>query len=755
MRSRSVREPNQQRIIGDLVVVGGGLAGVCCAVTAARLGLKVTLVQDRPVLGGNSSSEVRLWVLGATSHMGNNNRWAREGGVIDEILVENIWRNPEGNPVLFDAIVLELVKVEPNITLLLNTAVYELDMRDDRNIARVRAFNSQNQASYTLEAPLFVDSSGDGILGFLSGAEFRMGAEAADEFGEGMAPPTPQHKLLGHSLYFYSRDTGRPVRYIAPSFALTDITRIPRYRDLRVSDSGCRLWWLEYGGDLDTVGQTEEIKWELWSVAYGVWNYIKNSGNFPDSENLTLEWMGMIPGKRESRRFIGDVILTQKDIVDQTLHEDAVSYGGWAIDLHPSDGIFSSEPSCTQWHSKGVYQIPFRSMYSRNIDNLFLAGRLISATHVAFGSTRVMGTCSHNAQAVGVAATHCIKQHLKPRDLLEPSRMHRLQQTLLRNGQHIPGLRREAGDDLAARAVITASSTLRLADLPSSGETTPTERPYALLLPVAAGAIPAITLHAQVAAKTVVHAELWTSSRPGNTSPDAFLASVDVTVEAGESVPVPLNFQTSIAESSHVFVIVPPFANGSLYLSRAQVPGVMTLSQKMNAAVAKSLVQSPPEGMGIDTFAFWLPERRPAARNLAATINPPIDLFGPEMVVNGLGRPWCGVNAWAPDPGDAAPKLHLTWSAPQTLREIAITFDTDFDHPMESVLLSHPERVMPGCITAFRVTAAGGRVLADVPENHKTHWRLMLDGPVVTDQITIEVLAHGPAIPAIFEVSCL
>ncbi|MDW5266243.1 MULTISPECIES: FAD-dependent oxidoreductase [Acidobacteriaceae] len=749
-----MRELDLQQIVGDLVVVGGGLAGACCAITAARQGLHVTLVQDRPVLGGNSSSEVRLWVLGATSHMGNNNRWAREGGVINEILVENMWRNPEGNPVIFDSIVLEMVIAEAKITLLLNTAAHSLTMCDADTIAQVQAFNSQNQISYALEAPLFVDASGDGILGFLAGAEFRMGAEAASEFDERMASSEPEHKLLGHSLYFYSRDTGQPVRYIPPAFALKDITKIPRYRELRVSDSGCRLWWLEYGGDLDTVGQTEEIKWELWKVAYGVWDYIKNSGNFPDAECLTLEWMGMIPGKRESRRFVGDMMLTQNHIVEQTIFEDAVSFGGWAIDLHPSDGVFSPQAGCTQWHSKGVYQIPYRTLYSQSVRNLFLSGRLISATHIAFGSTRVMGTCAHNGQAVGMAAALCTARSLTPRDLLEPSRMQSLQQMLLRSGQHIPGVRLKDNDNLAHEAAITASSTFKLAAFRSSGELATSERSHALLLPVAQGVMPTVTLEARVRKKTIVHAQLWSSSRAGNTTPDILLASIDVPVVPGESVPIPLDFHISMQETSHVFVIVPPFSDGALYLSCANAPGVMTLSQKMNAAVAKSPVQTPPEDSGIDTFAFWLPERRPAARNLAVRIEPPIDLFGPEMVVNGFARPWCGVNGWAPDPTDMTPKLQLAWDTPQRVNEIAITFDTDFDHPMESVLLTHPEYVMPGCITAFRVRTSEGQTLAEVNENHQTRWHLTLKEPLLTRGITIDVLAYGPAVPAIFEVSC-
>ena len=216
------------------------------AITAARAGLRVTLIQDRPVLGGNASSEVRLWILGATSHMGNNNRWAREGGVIDEILVENMYRNPDGNPLTFDTILLEKVVSEPGITLLLNTAGFEADKSAPDTIQAVRAFCSQNSTLYEVHAPLFCDASGDGILGFLSGAAFRMGAESADEFGEKMAPSQEYGELLGHTLYFYSKDVGRPVRFIPPSFALDDITQIPRFRSFNAQDYGCHLWSVYY-----------------------------------------------------------------------------------------------------------------------------------------------------------------------------------------------------------------------------------------------------------------------------------------------------------------------------------------------------------------------------------------------------------------------------------------------------------------------------------------------------------------------------
>ena len=326
------RKPAKVHSRHSLVIVGGGLTGVCCAITAARAGADVALIQDRPVLGGNASSEVRLWALGATSHMGNNNRWSREGGVIDEILVENTFRNREGNPVLFDMVLIDKVLSEPNITLYLNTCVYDAEM-SGRTVRSVTAFNPQTGTHHTIEGDLFADCSGDGALAYMAGAEYRMGAEDREEYGEKFAPDKTRYgELLGHSILFYIKDTGRPVRFEAPEFALKEVEElIPRLRNpeyFNTSQHGCKYWWLEYGGRLDTIRDTEKIKFELWKIVYGVWNHIKNSGKYPEMENYTLEWVGLFPGKRESRRFKGYYMLTQQDIIEQHEHYDAVSFGG-------------------------------------------------------------------------------------------------------------------------------------------------------------------------------------------------------------------------------------------------------------------------------------------------------------------------------------------------------------------------------------------------------------------------------------------
>lgn len=751
----SHREPNTVRHDADLVVVGGGLAGVCCAVTAAREGLSVVLVQDRPVLGGNASSEIRLWILGATSHMGNNNRWAREGGLVNEILVENTFRNPEGNPLFVDALLLEKVVAEPNITLLLNTAVYEVTKQNPDTIASLRGFCSQNSTRYELHAPLFCDASGDGIVGFMAGAAFRVGAEAQAEFGEKFAPEKASQELLGHSLYFYSKDTGRPVTFTPPSFALRDITRIPRWRSLNTREYGCRLWWIEHGGMLDTVHDTERIKWELWQVVYGVWNHIKNSGQFPEAENLTLEWIGTIPGKRESRRFEGDYILRQQDIVEQRSHPDAVAFGGWAIDVHPGEGVFSAQPGCTQWHAKGVYQIPYRSLYSRNISNLFLAGRIISATHVAFASTRVMATCGHAAQAVGAAAALCRRQGVLPRALNEAPRMAELQRTLLRANQHIPGFPLRDPADLAQKAQVSATSILRLTGFASDGPWVSLRDAWAMMLPVTKGSRFSFTVEADAVNDAPLRVELRQSSRPDNHTPDVTLETRTVALKSGAAQTVTIEFNHVFNDARYAFLCF--FGNEDVRLraTTQRVTGVLALCHRVNLAVAKSPVQTPPPNIGVDTFEFWQPLRRPAGHNLALHFTAPVSLFGPQNVLNGVARPTNQPNAWVADFADRTPTLRLNWPEVQTIDRVELLFDVDYDHPMESVLMGHAERRMPFCVERCRVLNEAGEELASVEGNHHARVVIKLAQPVKTRTLQIELTAPSSEVPAaLFEVRC-
>lgn len=754
-KKRSLRKIN---IKTDFVIVGGGLSGVCGAITAARGGIKVTLIQDRPVLGGNASSEVRLWVLGATSHMGNNNRWAREGGVIDEILVENTYRNPEGNPIIFDALLLDKVISEPNITLLLNTSVYDIEKSDGDTITSVSAFCSQNQTEYCIEAPFFCDASGDGIIAFLSGAAFRMGAESKEEFGEKFAPNKEYGELLGHSLYFYSKETSKPVKFVAPTFAIDVTKEIPKFRSFNAKDFGCRLWWIEYGGRLDTVFDTEIIKHELWKVVYGVWDYIKNSGSFPEAENLTLEWVGMIPGKRESRRFEGDYMMTQQDIIEQRRQPDAVAFGGWSVDLHPSDGVFSEigQSSCNQWHSKGIYEIPYRSLYSKNINNLFLAGRIISASHVAFASTRVMATSAYTGQAVAVAAILAIKNHVSPREIFEKGYISELQNELIKSGQYIPNVILKDELDVVQSAKLSASSELQLDGFTENGHLETLDVSVGQVLPLQSTSISEIYINAYAEEVTTLEFELRSSSKIGNFTPDNLISKKSIALKKGDNSVI-INLEDVEIEKISQYGFLCFMKNELVKLPRSnqRISGILSVFNTVNPAVSNYGKQMPTEDIGVEEFEFWTARRRPQGHNLALKFKNSLQCFEVNNLKNGIARPSNQPNAWVADFKDENPIISLEWSEKQEISRIELSFDTDFDHPMESVLMTHPESVMPFCIRNYKIFDENEALLFEKIDNFQTRNTIKFEKPIVTQKLKIQFSRPGKDIPAaLFEIRC-
>lgn len=741
------RDARTELISCDFAVVGGGFAGICAAIAAAREGLHVALVQDRPVLGGNASSEVRLWVLGATSHMGNNNRWAREGGIVDEILTENLWRNREGNPVLFDALLMDKVLVEPNIRLLLNTAVDDVELEKSGRIKRVLAFNPQIDTRYFIEAPLFCDASGDGVVAYRAGASYRMGAEDGNEFGEGFAPTKQYGELLGHSMYFYTKKTGQRVNFIPPSFALQDVSVIPRYKDIRPDQWGCNYWWFEYGGLLDTVHDTEIIRQELQKIIYGAWNHIKNSGKYPEADDMTLEWVGVIPGKRESRRFEGLYMLNQNDIVLQRRFEDTVAFGGWAIDLHPAAGVYSTLPSCSQYHSKGIYSIPYRCYVSNNIENLFVAGRLISVSHVAFGSTRVMATAGAGGQAVGVAAALCRKSGCLPADLLQTELMSTLQQKLNMYGQGIPFVPISNSDNLAATASITASSEMKLDNIPSSGRYIRLEYGSAMLLPLEGGIKYTFGLDVVADSETSLNIELRTASRKGNFTPDVLIEQKRMFISKGSSN-VEVSFDTAIPEDSYCFLILRPNPKISVAASNERYTGILSVFNKFNLKVNNRGCQEPPQGSGFDSFEFWCPDRRPGGENLSIRITPSLRSFGPDNLINGYVRPTWRPNAWVANPAENTASVRFHWNSQQKVKSVKIFFDNDYDHPLESVQYGHPENVVPFCVRTVRIKDADGKILTGCECNHSSSGEFIFAKPIDTNTLIIEIdkpTEHTPA----------
>ena len=440
-------------------------------------------------------------------------------------------------------------------------------------------------------------------------------------------------------------------------------------------------------------------------------------------------------------------MMTQQDVVKQIQHPDRVAVGGWSLDLHPSDGIYTDKDPCNQYHSKGVYGIPYRCYYSRNIENLFLAGRIISASHVAFGSTRVILTCAHGGSAVGMAAAQCIANGLKPRDLNAPERMQTLQQSLNTVGQAIPNLPTVQDGNLAARAEISASSTLALKELPGDRKWRTLVYPIAQLIPWQADYQPSITFTVRAGKPAQLRVALRVADKAFNFTPEITLDEQIVELSEGEQS-CTIHFEQSVQDDRYAFITFYGDETIELQTSDMLCTGLMTVVQKGDPKVSKSSEQIPPEGMGIDRFEFWIPERRPEGKNLALQFDPPLKGFASHMyLTNGYERPLLKSNAWMADLEDPEPTLTLAWDQAQTISKATLFFDTDFDHAMETAQWGHPESVMPHCVREFRFETGEGNLLAEVTENHQTRVALSFD-PVSTTQLILKLKHPGETVPA-------
>ncbi|MEU8227822.1 FAD-dependent oxidoreductase [Kribbella sp. NPDC048915] len=707
----------QLEVQTDLTVVGGGLAGVCAAIGAARQGNTVALVQNRPVLGGNSSSEIRVWVCGATAH--GVQSFARETGIMGELFVENQFRNPLGNPYYWDLVLLEAVRAEPRITLYLNTDVRSVEATDGE-IRWVTGWQMGSEKEIRFVSPVFADCSGDGLVGMLSGADFRTGREPRSEYGESWAPEVPDANTLGSTILFYTKDAGEPVRFVPPAFArnITE-TAIPDRRVIRTDLNGCAFWWIEWGGELDVVDDNEAIRDELQAVVYGIWDYLKNSGKF-DADTLTLEWVGSVPGKREYRRFLGDHVLTQHDVLGQTEFEDRVAFGGWSIDLHPPGGVYASERGSKHWHPDGNYHVPLRSLYSRNVRNLWMAGRNISASHVAFGTTRVMATCAVLGEAAGIGAAVALRNGLTPRELAT-EQFGLMKHALTKADAAVLGVVDDDPANLALKATATASSTLTRPALEVSAGTLPLTADVGMVVPVDPELNGFELLVDSVGGSLTV--ELHDPLKPQNYLPAQLVDACTIDVPAGEKrwIRVPLTWRP--ASPSNAFVLLRSTPDISVHTASAALPGMVHFVRREPA----------PDEEWTEQFRPWkqiLPRAGLCIR-LGET-----SAYGPEKVIGGYSRPYGGPNLWSSEElaWDAAPSLELTWAEPVELSEIVVILDADLQEDL--INLHHhrtPFEILPTLLAAYDVELRLGdgpwQPIAQVRDNHHRTQRHHLNAP--------------------------
>lgn len=451
---------NKKIINADLCVVGGGMAGICAAVAAARNGAKVVLMHERPVLGGNASSEIRMWICGAR---GENNR---ETGIVEEIALENYYRNPTKNYYIWDTVLYDFVIREENITLLLNCTCMDAETESgafgyDRSIKikSVTGYQMTTQTFYEVHCKNYADCSGDSILAPLTGAQFSIGRESADEFGEDTHVKEHDNLTMGMSCLIQGRETNRPVKFTPTSWSTPLNDENFKERNPDIYDPYENFWYLELGGNRNTIDDTEEIARELVPLAVGTWDYIKNSGNFK-ADNWDLDFLGFLPGKRESRRMAGEYCITERDVTENRLFEDTVAYGGWPLDDHFPDGFYHKGTPNTNIFTPAPYCIPYRAMYSKNVSNMFFAGRNISMTHMAMSSIRVMMTCALMGQAVGTAAAISAKYDLTPHEVYV-KKLTLLQSMLTDADCFLPNVKRSVGDLCLKTPVINGNDSLK------------------------------------------------------------------------------------------------------------------------------------------------------------------------------------------------------------------------------------------------------------------------------------------------------
>ena len=458
----------QMTLAYDVVVVGGGMTGLCAAIAAARHGANTALIHERGVLGGNASSEIRMHICGANANMKKPE--LTEGGIVHELMLSNKRVNDSYNFSIWDAVLFQAVKNEKNLTVFLNTTMHSATA-EDGVVKKIACYQMTTERHMEISGKFFIDTTGNGTLCAFSGAEFATGSESRDTYGEPSAPAQADNKRMGNTLLFKAVDRGHPVPFVPPVEIMRFTEDQLKFRkhaptidpallkdltpdEQRVMFSGYAqdygYWWIEICGEKENIiEEYEEIRDQLVSAVYGVWDHIKNQGDH-GAENFELAWVGMLPGVRESRRILCDYMLNEKDVVGSRRFEDAVAYGGWDIDVHTGLFAFDQKPSFVI-PVEGAYHIPYRCYCVKNFRNLLVGGRCLGASKLAMSSTRVMGTCAIGGQAIGTAAAMLCKE--KAENVRDVD-IKKLQKMLLLDDCYLPGLAAKV-ENVAS---ITASS---------------------------------------------------------------------------------------------------------------------------------------------------------------------------------------------------------------------------------------------------------------------------------------------------------
>ncbi len=753
----------------DVVVCGGGLAGFCAAVAAARHGVKVCLVQDRPVFGGNTSSEIRVPVHGACCH----HAYARETGIISEFLIEERARNHDqviengGVNSVSDMVLYDIAMQTPNLTFKLNTSVYAVRLAGGlvrtetplatvtkagyfhrpsvpgpRRIEAVLARVANAETELTLEAELFLDCTGDAVIADLAGCEWRMGSEGFDEFQEVHAFPTGSTDTMGNSIHIHARDMGHPCPFTAPDWAVKyDDARFFYEQGRPPGEPRGGYWWIEIGVPWHTIHDNETIRHELTRHALGIWDWMKNRDEKLKAKNIAnyaLEWIGQVPGKRESRRVVGRYFMTENDVQRCTVFPDEIAFGGWFVDLHTPGGLLAatSEPASAEGYKPdseyiaksnvGPYGIPFRCLLAKEVDNLLVAGRNISVTHAALGTVRTMGTTALMGQAAGIACALALRDRVAIADVSVPS----VQQALLRADCFLPNTRNADPTDLAQSATATASSESVLSETGVDSTPHPLTHRRGQFIAVN-GPLRRIAVCLSASQPQEVRAWLQAAEHIW-----------DYRVETGKllaetTLRIPAGAQQWLTWDVNVT------GNGYLRLDLDKNPDVIW--------------HAAPEILPghVSTFALSATKMRRYrnAETLAFRVEPPQACFAAGNVLSGVTRPHRSTNLWRS--ASLPAWLELAWGKPQTISSVELTFAGNLVSEFHCYPPLHRD---PQCVRDYTIEAwkdGAWRAVLNITGNYHRHRRHPLAKSVSTDKLRVVVQAtNGDPVAAIYEVRC-
>lgn len=636
------------KLTTEILIVGAGPAGICAALAAARQGRQVILAGNRPVLGGNSSSEIRVWMRGAT---GAGNLFSEEMGILGELKMRNQYVNPDGNPVFWDDVQLDTVLQEKNITLLLNTEVFDVKKQGSR-VAEVHAIQMGSEKQYKISAQWFIDCTGDGTICAKAGVPYYVGETRYHE--NHPESQEPKAGVLGNTILYYVRETDHPVAFVPPSYAY-DIKTVEALVDrggrvVNERQSGSDYWWFEFGGLRDTIGDHQEIGLELRRLMMGVWNYIKNSGHF-QADRMTLEWVGSFPGKRESRRMDAAHTLTKEELLAGTAFPDSGFYGGWYIDDHPSEGFLTEEENCVQVPVP-IYEIPLSTLYQPAVENLLFAGRIIGASREVFFSSRIMNTCALSGQAAGTLACACMA-HDTATEGIGAAEAQWTQEQLQRNDMLLFRWLPEP-DEISSQADVAVSSCW-FGTCPRGSKELPLAEEAFITLPAAQCKELALGISARNAG--TLSGTWYSAPIPSRYCPGKPAGEISVPLQEGQEtavIPIP-----SIPDGFATLVLKPA-AGISMACSPIRLPGVLC------GYTAQPDYETP-----------------------VLTLEKPYD---GSALTSPYNRPYNGANAWVPqDAGEAW--AQLTWKEANDISEIRLYFDPELSMELPSTKTEH---IAPG-----------------------------------------------------------